>query len=85
MVLEALKEQMTAQELSRKYAVHANHISTWKTEFSLMHLPFSQKSIYKSLDQVLIFFVELFHLFKLVEQFFIGELGGNHFVRASLH
>jgi transposase-like protein len=32
-VLEALKEQMTAQELSSKYAVHANQISTWKTEF----------------------------------------------------
>jgi len=32
-VLEALKEQMTAQELSSKYEVHANQISTWKTEF----------------------------------------------------
>ncbi len=32
-VLEALKEQMTAQELSSKYEVHTNQISTWKSEF----------------------------------------------------
>ncbi len=32
-VLEALKSQMTLQELASKYEVHANQISTWKTEF----------------------------------------------------
>ena len=32
-VLEALKEQMTMQELSSKYEVHANQITKWKSEF----------------------------------------------------
>jgi len=32
-VLEALKEQMTIQELSSKFDVHSNQISTWKSEF----------------------------------------------------
>ena len=31
--IEALKEQMTLQELSFKYEVHPNQISTWKSEF----------------------------------------------------
>ena len=28
--LEALREEMTLSELSKKYGVHANQISTWK-------------------------------------------------------
>jgi transposase len=32
-VLEALKEQKTMQELSGKYEVHANQITKWKSEF----------------------------------------------------
>jgi len=32
-VLEALKETMTIAELSSKYAVHPNQISTWKKHF----------------------------------------------------
>ena len=33
MVLEALKEQSTLQELSSKYKIHAQQITTWKSEF----------------------------------------------------
>ncbi len=32
-VLEALKETMTLNELASKYAVHPNQISTWKRQF----------------------------------------------------
>jgi transposase len=33
LVLEALKEQSTLQELSSKYKIHAQQITTWKSEF----------------------------------------------------
>ena len=32
-VLEALKERMTNQELAYKFKIHPQQISTWKTEF----------------------------------------------------
>jgi len=32
-VLEALQERETIQELGRKYGIHPNQISTWKTQF----------------------------------------------------
>jgi transposase len=32
-VLEALKERSTLEELARKYELHPNQIGTWKKEF----------------------------------------------------
>ena len=32
-VLEALSERYSLQELGRKYEIHPNQISTWKTHF----------------------------------------------------
>ena len=32
-VLEALSERYSIQELGRKYQIHPNQISTWKTHF----------------------------------------------------
>lgn len=32
-VLEALSERYTIQELGRKYEIHANQITKWKTHF----------------------------------------------------
>ncbi len=32
-VLEALKERSTTEELARKYELHPNQINTWKKEF----------------------------------------------------
>ena len=33
MVLEALKERSTIEELAKKYEVHPNQIHSWKKEF----------------------------------------------------
>ena len=32
-VLEALQERETIQEIAKKYDLHPNQISTWKTQF----------------------------------------------------
>jgi len=51
----------------------------------LLQLSFGEKGINKNLDQVFVFCIELLHLAELLEQFFIRELGGYHFVLGSLH
>ena len=33
MVLEALRERLTLQELATKFEIHPNQITTWKKEF----------------------------------------------------
>jgi transposase len=33
LVLEALQERETIQEIGKKYGIHPNQISTWKTQF----------------------------------------------------
>lgn len=32
-VLEALQERETIQEIGKRYSIHPNQISTWKTKF----------------------------------------------------
>jgi len=32
-VIEALQERETIQEIGKKYEIHPNQISTWKTQF----------------------------------------------------
>ena len=39
-----------------------------------LHLPFSQRSIYKSFDQVHVFLVEFFDFYEMMEQLFGFEL-----------
>jgi len=51
----------------------------------LLNVPFSNKSVNKSLDQVLIFGAEQFHFPKLFKQFFVGQLGGHRFILAAHH
>ena len=44
--LEAIREEMTLAELSRKYGVHANQISTWKlVENPGPHLPRKRRGL----------------------------------------
>jgi transposase-like protein len=51
-VIEALKEQMTLQELAKKFDVHPNQITGWKREFiENASVVFESKSLNDSADQ----------------------------------
>jgi transposase len=50
--IEALKEQMTLQELAKKFDVHPNQITGWKREFiENASVVFESKSLNDSADQ----------------------------------
>ena len=50
--IEALKEQMTLQELAKKFDVHPNQITGWKREFiENASVVFESKSFNDSADQ----------------------------------
>jgi len=47
-VLEALKERSTVEEIARKYEIHPNQIHTWKKEFLN-----NASSVFSSKDRLL--------------------------------
>ena len=50
--IEALKEQMTLQELAKKFDIHPNQITGWKREFiENASVVFESKSVNDSADQ----------------------------------
>ncbi len=50
--VEALKEQMTLQDLAKKFAVHPNQITGWKRDFlENASVVFESKSQHDSTDQ----------------------------------
>ena len=50
-VLEALQERETIQEIGRKYNIHPNQISTWKTQFLSKASNVFEKGITKNDDE----------------------------------
>ena len=50
-VLEALQERETIQEIGKKYEIHPNQISTWKTQFLSNANSVFEKGITKSDDE----------------------------------
>lgn len=50
-VLEALQERETIQELGKKYEIHPNQISTWKSQFLSNASSIFEKGLAKSDDQ----------------------------------
>ena len=62
-VLEALQERETIQEIGRKYDIHPNQISTWKTQFLSKASDIFEKGITKNDDEK-----EKTELFKKVGQ-----------------
>jgi transposase len=49
-VLEALQERETIQELGKKYDIHPNQISTWKSQFLSNANVVFEKGVQKSED-----------------------------------
>lgn len=62
-VLEALQERDTIQEIGRKYEVHPNQISTWKSQFLSGASSVFEKGVVKNDDDK-----EKVELFKKVGQ-----------------
>jgi len=50
-VLEALQERETIQEIARKYEVHPNQISTWKSQFLSGASSIFEKGLVKNDDE----------------------------------
>ena len=50
-VLEALQERETIQEIGKKYNIHPNQISTWKTQFLSKASNVFEKGISKNDDE----------------------------------
>ena len=50
-VLEALQERETIQEIGKKYDIHPNQISTWKTQFLSKASNVFEKGISKNDDE----------------------------------
>ena len=62
-VLEALQERETIQEIGKKYEVHPNQISTWKNQFLSGASSVFEKGVVKNDDEK-----EKVELFKKVGQ-----------------
>ena len=62
-VLEALQERESIQELGKKYALHPNQISTWKSQFLSGATSVFEKGVNKNDDEK-----EKTELFKKVGQ-----------------
>jgi len=50
-VLEALQERETIQDISKKYEIHPNQISTWKRQFLARANSVFEKGVTKSDDE----------------------------------
>lgn len=50
-VLEALQERETIQEMGKKYEIHPNQISTWKSQFLANAINVFEKGVAKSDDE----------------------------------
>jgi transposase len=50
-VLEALQERETIQEIGKKYEIHPNQISTWKSQFLANAISVFEKGVAKSDDE----------------------------------